>query len=134
MEYVRNYFPSSNKDDIELSDLNSGDLTPEPGLSNSQMEVGDGPNTSTHPTQPAVPNYSHSFPTSDAASNIHALSTDSMQIETSGESSQLLSLAKVETQSDANQKHSWHQDQANSNKVRIIAQTRMSTAVSVCYL
>jgi hypothetical protein len=138
MEYIRNRIFSSNKDDIELCDLESSNSqmrpantstypTPlEPGLSNSQIGVGDGP-----PTQPAVPNYSHSFPTSDAASNIHTM--DSMQ--TSGGNLQLLSPAEVEMQSNANQKRSGDQNQADSNRVRIVAQTsRMPTVVSVCYL
>src|SRR5271154_3939984 len=123
MEYIRNHFLSSNKNNIELCDLESGS-------SNSQMGVALGARptntsiyptlpqpvlSSTYPTQLAVPNYSRSFPMSDAASNIHAMvSTDSMQIETSGGSLQLLSLAEVEMQSNTNQKRSGHQDQANS--------------------
>ena len=162
MEYILNRFLST-KDD-KLRDLESGErsghtslypaLPPESstsqmgvdgGLANistyptlepdSQMTVGDGPNTSTDSTvstQPAVPNYSHSFPMSDAASINTMESTDSMQIETSGGS---LPPAEIKMQSDTNQKRSLHGDQAEFNKVRIVAQTsRIPTVVSVCYL
>ena len=138
MEYIHNHFLSSNKDNIEHCNLESGErhgkpgssniqtgvgdrlanasIYPtllEPGLSNRQMEVGGRPNTSTYPTQPAAPNYSHSFPTSDTTSNIHPMvSTDSMQFKTSGVNLQLLSPAEVEIHSNTNKKCSWHQDQA----------------------
>ena len=119
MDYIRhNFLFSSNKDNnIKLHNLESGERSGDSDTSiypPLQMvvdnRVDNGPSISTQ-------NYSHSFPTSDA-----------MQVETSGGSLQLLL-------PDANQKHSWHQDQADSNKVRIVAQTsRIPTVVSICYL
>lgn len=131
MDYIRhNFLFSSNKDNnIKLHDLESGERSGDSDTSiypPLQMvvdnRVDNGPSISTQ-------NYSHSFPTSDATSNIQAMaSTNSMQVETSGGSLQLLL-------PDANQKRSWHQDQADSNKVRIVAQTsRIPTVVSICYL
>jgi hypothetical protein len=133
MEYIRNFLPP-NRDDVKLHNLESGERSGHaiypplpPVSSNSQIGVGGGPNTSIYPTQPAVPNYSYSFPTSDVA--------DSMQMETSRESLQSLSPVKFGMQSDANRKHSQDWDQADSNKVRIVAQTsRIPTVVSICCL
>ena len=130
MEYIRTHFLTTNRDNIELRDLESGGHTsiyPEPGSSDSQIGVGDEPNTSTYPAQPAVPN---SILTSDAMT-----STDSMQIETSRENLQSSLPAEVGMQLDANQKRSWHQDHAGSSKVRIVPQTsRIPMAKSVDYL
>jgi hypothetical protein len=116
MFFFNHILSSSRDNDVELHDLESGErsgniaiyppLPLEPF--NSQMGVGGRPaNISTSPTPQA-----------------------SMQIETSGGSMQL-SPAEVGMQSDPNPKRSRYWDQANSDKVRIIAQTsRIPTVVS----
>lgn len=105
MEYIRNRFLSSIRDDdVELHDLESG--------------------RAIYPTLPPTP-----LPT-DAAPNFNF---NAMQIETSGATLQSLSAAEAGMQSDNNPKR-FCQDQAGSNKVRIVAQTsRIPTLVSVCY-
>lgn len=106
MEYIRNNF-LSNRDNIER-DLESGKTSGHPPIYPPLLPLEPG----------SSDNIGHSFPMFGDRSNI--ASTVSMQMDTS------------EMQLDTNQKRSWHENQADSNKVRIVSQTsRIPTLVSI---
>ena len=106
MEYFRkNFFSSIRDNDVELHDLESG--------------------RSIYPSLPTTP--LEPLP-ADAAPNFNF---NAMHVETSLGSLQLGSPAETGMQSD-NPKRLCHQDQAGSNKVRIVAQrSRIPTLVSL---